>query len=138
MNQPVDGIRELAGLFKQRNNKPYSGPVIGTVLSSPPELTVQHPSGIVLDKSDMIVAAHILRHHRVITLTHLEGTVRQLGDGTGVDLLDTDNNLSPWTTFTYNNIDCEFRDTLAAGDLVILIPTGDGQTFALIDKAVTL
>lgn len=138
MNQPADGIRELARMLSERDNKEYSGPVIGTVLSPPPALTVQHPSGIVLDKDDLVIAAHVLANTRIVTLVHQEGTVRQLGNGTGIDLTDTDDNQAPWTSFQYNNILCEFVDALALGDEVILVPTGDNQTFTLWDKAVRL
>lgn len=134
----LDGAKALAALLKERENKPYSGPVVGTVLTPPPALTVQHPSGLVLDAADLVIAAHVLAGIRIVTLTHQEGAVRQLGNDTGIDLTDTDDNEAPWTSFQYSNLQCDFNDTLAAGDQVILIPTGDNQTFALIDKAVRL
>lgn len=128
-------LQELAGLFKERENKPYSGPVIGTVLSPPPELTVQLPSGLVLDKDDLIIAAHVLAgYSRQHTMTF---------SGSGTTTLKDPETLVPksWivSAVSTNVTDDQVTtDTIAKGDWVILIPTGDGQTFALIDKAVML
>lgn len=132
----MDGITELAKMLKARENKPYMGPQLGKVLTPLPNIKVQMGEKIILTAEHLVIAEHVLRHERVITLTHQESAERNLGDGTGKDLLDTDDDAAPYSSFQYANLSCKFRDTLAPGDMVILIPSTDAQKYFIIGKAV--
>jgi len=84
----MDPISELAKLFKERDNKPYLGPQVGSVISPFPDIKVSLGDSILLEKEDLVIGAMV--------------------------------------------------QGLVAGDEVILIPSGDCQTYYLVDKAVRL
>jgi hypothetical protein len=104
----LDGVTELAKLFKERNNQEYMGFILGKVVTAPPNLQISIGDRIILTSEHVRVAAHVL-----------VGYARQV---------DINGTLS---TMTY-------KDTIKAGDEVILMPTNDHQRFCLIDKAVKL
>ncbi|WP_427340655.1 DUF2577 family protein [Caloranaerobacter sp. DY30410] len=58
----MDGISELAKMFKERENKPYMGPRVGQVISPLPEIKVKLGDKILLDKQRLIIASHIYEH----------------------------------------------------------------------------
>lgn len=110
---------ELAKLFHERNNKSYMGPVIGKVISALPSMKVSIGDKIILYNDDLIIAAHVLPdYEREITVDEATTTAT-----------------SPITKIDGKLI---YKDTLKAGDEVILIPTTDIQKYYLIDKAVRL
>jgi hypothetical protein len=115
----MNGINELAMMFKNRDNQPYLGPITGTMISTPPEIKVSCFDGkVILDKSKLIIAASVLTDYT------REATI----DGATAAP-------SPVTTISGT---LKFTDTLSSGDEVILIPTQDKQTYFLVDKAVRL
>jgi hypothetical protein len=115
----MNGINELAKMFKDRNNKPYLGPITGTIISAPPEIKISCFDGaVILTKSKVIIAASVLEgYERKISISGASAAPSPVStmDGT--------------LTFT---------DTLKPGDEVILVPTTDEQTYFLMDKAVRL
>jgi hypothetical protein len=115
----MNGINELAMMFKDRDNKPYLGPIIGTIIAAPPEIKVSCFDGkVILDKSKVVIAASVLNGYaRKTTIDGASATP------------------SPVTQISGN---LTFTDTLTSGDSVILIPSQDKQTYFLIDKAVRL
>jgi hypothetical protein len=112
-------MTELAQLFKDRDNNPYMGPVTGTVISPPPGIKVSVGNNIILDNEDLIISASVLNgYEREITIDGATTTAS-----------------SPITKIEGK---LTFKDTLKAGDEVILLPTTDIQKYYLIDKAVRL
>ncbi|MED3549954.1 DUF2577 domain-containing protein [Cytobacillus praedii] len=112
-------MTEFAMMLKERENKPYMGPVTGTVISPPPSIKVSVGTNIILDNEDLIISASVLNgYEREITI-----------DGA------TTTAASPITKIEGK---ITFNDTLKAGDEVILLPTTDIQKYYLIDKAVRL
>jgi hypothetical protein len=87
----MDGVTELAKLFKERNNDPYEGYVIGEVVSSLPHVKIRIGDKIILDASHLVFAARLLN----------DGTLKQ-------------------------------------GDMVMMMPSQNGQSYIVIDKAVRL
>jgi hypothetical protein len=55
-------INELAKLFKERDNKPYMGPVTGIVLSPPPSINVQIGDKIILDNDHLVLASLVMEN----------------------------------------------------------------------------
>lgn len=106
----VDGISELAKLLKERENVLYLGPIVGTILSPPPEIKVQIDKNIVLNKNHLIIAGSLLKGYKRLVM--LESTKEQ-------DYIMT-------------------TDTLKVNDEVILIPSMDENTYFLTDWAVRL
>lgn len=144
----MDAISELAMLFKERENTSYMGPQMGTVISPPPDIKVGLGDKIILDKEDLILAAHVLAgYEREIEGNHITGSVFSSRGGK-MDFHLTGN--PPSQNYTITNFSLlastteksegtlKYTDTLKAGDKVILIPSSDNQKYYLIDKAVKL
>jgi hypothetical protein len=130
----MDGISELAKMFKERESRPYVGPRVGKVTSPPPEIKITLEDGIILDKTHLVIAAHVLQDYEreaKIPLTNAEGTTdsKNVGDhgshNHNIETVGLDGKI-------------QFIDTLKPGDKVILIPSTNEQVYFLIDKAVTL
>ncbi len=109
-----------------------------TVTKAPPEIEIMiggNPKDII--KKDLIVTAeHLTRHKRIVTITHDESTVRDLGDGTEKDLLDTDNDEKPYTHFKQSYVEMQFEDVLKVGDKVMVIIFDQGQRYLIVDRMV--
>lgn len=130
----MDGISELAKMLKERESRPYMGPRVGNVTSPPPDIKVVLEDGIILDKTHLVIAAHILSDYEreiKIPLANAEGMTdsKNVGDHGGhnhnIETVGLDGKI-------------QFIDTLKPGDKVILIPTTNEQVYFLIDKAVIL
>ncbi|MTI57491.1 MAG: DUF2577 domain-containing protein [Geosporobacter ferrireducens] len=144
----MDAISELAMLFKERENILYMGPQLGTVISPPPNIKVGLGDKIILDKEDLILAAHVLDgYQREIEATGITNTGVSSSSGnmsfhltgnpppqnytiTGFSL--------PAGTTSKSEGTLKYTDTLKEGDKVILIPSNDNQKYYLVDKAVRL
>ena len=57
----MDGVSELAKMFKDREPIRYMGPVVGTVLSPPPEIKIQIDKKIILDYDEIMNYKEILK-----------------------------------------------------------------------------
>ncbi len=131
--QGKSNLEKLADMFKERNNQVYLGPQVGTVISPPPNIRVKLGDEIILEKSRLVIAAHVLAGYKrsfqgqssgsIITKTPPSPEV--YSDYTVLESLD-------------NTGDITYTDTLKAGDKVILIPSSDDQQYFIIDKAVRL
>ncbi|SNT18627.1 Protein of unknown function [Anaerovirgula multivorans] len=144
----MDGISELAMLFKERENAIYMGPQVGKVISPPPNIKVGLGDKIILDKEDLIISAHVLDgYQREIEVTGIRNTGLNASGG-NMDFHLTGSPPSKNYTITgfsipqsiLNKSDgtLKYMDTLNAGDEVILIPSNDHQKYYLVDKAVRL
>lgn len=112
-------VVELAQLFKERDNKTPIGTVVGTVVSPPPTIQVSVGDKIILDSGDLIIAARVLEgYERMVSIDDVSTT-----SSSAITKIEG--------TMTY-------KDTLKTGDEVILIPSADGQTYFLTDRAVRL
>lgn len=116
---------ELASVIKGVTNQVprFEGFVIGRVISPPDDLRVSIDEAIILDKTNLIIAAHVLNDYE---------REFEIVDG---DEISIDN--SPTSTFTAKG-KFKWTNTLLPGDLVILIPSQNEQMYILIDKAVEL
>lgn len=64
-----------------------------------------------------MVAEHLTRHSRIVTIVHEEQKERDLGDKMEKDLLDTDDDspLPELTKFSYSFVELKFEDVLKKG-----------------------
>lgn len=145
----MDGVSELARLFKERENVPYMGPQLGIVVSPLPDIKVKLGDKIILTKQHLVIAAHLLVTESV------EYGSKDLSAAICGDLPGADSNSSTvigslkfydGTDYPSTRQILELNITkgtkiveyfrLNSGDEVILIPSTDAQLYFLIDKAV--
>jgi hypothetical protein len=109
--------------------------LMATVISPPPNLRVKIDNmTVVLEADDIMVAEHLTRHSRIVTIEHVENAERQLGDKTEKDYIDTDDKAAPYTSFSYNFVKLTFEDVLKAGDRVAVAEFQNGQQFMIVDR----
>ena len=143
----MDGVSELAKMFKDRDPIKYMGPVVGTVLSPPPEIKIQADKDIILDKSHLVIGASVLdgyeRKYEIQGNIKFNdsncGNTNSVNDG-GYQASNHSHILESVNINTQYTADGQIKttDTLKEGDKVILIPSQDEQTYFLIDWAVRL
>ncbi|MBB6218177.1 hypothetical protein HNQ80_004317 [Anaerosolibacter carboniphilus] len=119
---------EFAGMFKERNNKVYTGPQVGVVLSPPPNTRVRLGDEIILTMDHLIIAAHVL-----------SGYKREFSSTSSGDIVTKTPPPETYDTYTVlesldHDGEITLKDTLKIGDQVILIPASTDQTYFLIDK----
>lgn len=153
----MEGISELAKMFKERESIKYMGPIVGTVLSPPPEIKIQIDKNIILDKGNLVVGASILKEYKRKIIIEGEkikfnqsnpptyiGTTDSVNDGgMGASshthkIVDININIPVRIEATKESSYIETTDTINEGDKVILIPSQDEQIYFLIDWAVRL
>lgn len=131
----MDGIVELAMLFKERDNVAYMGPQVGKVVSPPPDIKVSLGKEILLNKEHLLMAAHVLAGYEraiEIPLTNdIEGETELKFVGQPMEHSHDQKSIGVKGKMKYTN-------TLQIGDEVILIPTTDCQRYFLIDKLTSL
>jgi hypothetical protein len=109
--------------------------LMATVISPPPNLRVKIDNmTVVLEADDIMVAEHLTRHSRIVTIEHQENAERNLGDRTEKDRIDTDDMQVPYTSFSYNFVKLTFEDVLKAGDRVAVAEFQNGQQFMIVDR----
>lgn len=116
----MNGVVELAKLFKARENVVNSGVQLGRVVSPLPDIKVALGDKILLTKEHLIFGAHMLRSYKrncSITGSMAFSDVNAAFSAEG---------------------EIEFTDALKAGDRVIIIPTKDEQKYYVLDKAVSV
>lgn len=141
----MDGVSELAMLFKERDNKYYLGPQIGKVISPLPDIKIGLGEKIILTKEHLIFASHILEDYE--REFSVEGNLKFSDFGAGM----TTEAYVPQHGFHLHEIKSlkvntdykstgriQWTDSLKEDDEVILIPTTNEQQYYVIDKVVRL
>lgn len=110
---------------------------LATVIESPPNLKLRRDSDqLILEKEEIVVAEHLTRHSRIVTIEHTELAQRQLGDGVQPDHLHTDDLQYPITYYRDNYVWMRFEDLLLVGDRVLLACDDDNMVYYVLDRAV--
>ena len=131
-----DGLTEFAMLFKERDSKTPQSMTTGFVTSPPPEAQIRLNEVVVLDKDNLIFAAHLLvDYEREADFSGGNIKFSDANSGTtesggGIVSLNVD------TDYESKHVKIKMIDTLKPGDEVILMPMVDGQTYFVLDKAV--
>lgn len=133
---------ELAKIFKDtaKSVPTFEGFLVGKVLAAPPDIKVSIDEAIILDKSHLVIAAHVLKdYEREFEI--LEGEIQFTDENCGTTSVSSNHshniaslNVDSQTLKAKGKI--KWTDTLKADDLVILVPAGNGQMYILLDKAV--
>ena len=108
----MDGIVEIAKMFKDRDNTEYDGYVIGDVISDFPDIKIKIDNGIILDNTHLVFSAHLIK-----------GYTRE------IEIVDSNNQKIIGKL--------KMKDTIVKGDKVILFPSKNSQSYVVTDKAVT-
>lgn len=117
-------------------NKPLNVE-IATVTAAAPDLKIKLDSdGLELEKDELIVMEHLTRHDRIITLEHVELAERDLGDGVGIDHLDTDDLAAPVTSYKHSYVKMTVEDVLKVGDRVAVVCLAEDMVYVVLDRTV--
>ena len=128
------GLSQLVQAIKKVGFNPYDKFELATVISAPPDLRIQIDNmREVLEKDDVLVAEHLTRHKRIVTITHEEGKERNVGDMTPFPK-DTDADGELYFKTEY--LELQFEDVLKPGDRVYVSSMNDGQTYLIHDRVV--
>ena len=115
-----EAIVSIAKQFQNAKNggKQFEGFLIGDVVAELPDIKIQIDSAIILDKTMLIFAAHVLpgyvRDYELYDITDDELVLRR-SDGK-----------------------IKWIDELKNGDKLILVPSSNDNMYIVIDKAVSL
>ncbi len=142
-----DGYLRLAKLFKQRENPVLIGPIIGTVITAPPELEVYVNEKIQLQKHQIIIGEEKVKNYQ--RKFSAEGDVVDLEielSSFSIDSPDKDSggdshgtvsgtgSLTGKGTFKKTGT-IKWTDELVEEDEVILVPMQNNNLYFLLDKA---
>lgn len=133
------GASQLAQVIKRLGYNAYDKFELATVTAPPPTLKIKIDNmAVELEDDDVIVAQHLTRHKRIVTIEHEELKERNLGDMVVQDGLDTDDMVegNPITTYKHSYVELTFEDVLKTGDRVIVASINDGQSYVILDRAV--
>lgn len=126
-----DGASKLVQLIRDVGSNDSSTMSIGTVLSAPPEITVQLDNDpIVLDKGDLIIAQRLTAHERIANVFSANITMPMTSEG---HLTHT----HAITSVTLNNAVISYTDELAPGDRVLVECDDERMKYTIIDRVVT-
>ncbi|QSB10439.1 DUF2577 domain-containing protein [Lysinibacillus fusiformis] len=131
---------EFAKMFKERDNQPYEGYIVGEVVEDFPEIAIKLDAQRILYKEHLVFAAHILKDYE--REFEIEGEIQFTDENCGetnVVSLHSHSiqslNVDSQTLKAKGKI--KWTDTIKKTDLVILVPNADHQKYIVIDKAVT-
>ncbi|MGG3801798.1 DUF2577 domain-containing protein [Metabacillus fastidiosus] len=114
--------------------------VEAVVVEAPPNLKIKLKDNdkLILTKEFLVVAEHLTRHTRIVTLKHYEAAERQLGDKVEKDYCQSefinDDLSAPYTSFSFNFIELQFEDVLKKDDKVLVAAIQGGQSFYIVDR----
>ncbi|WP_346773990.1 DUF2577 domain-containing protein [Brevibacillus sp. SYP-B805] len=128
------GISQLEQWIKDVGYNDFDKLYLATVTSVPPNLKVKIDNWpIELEADDLIVAEHLTRHTRIVTITHDEGTSRDVGD---MNPKPTDHDSEGDLYFRTEYLELKFEDVLKEGDRVLVASMNEGQTYVILDRVV--
>lgn len=123
---------KLAEELKKRQNPNMLGPIIGTVISSPPELMISILEGQVFITKCYVLDNLLSGYTRTISIPMqaAAGTTNSVDDG-GDNASSHSHNIQ---SLQLSEVTFNYNDTLKPGDQVFLIPTNDNQVYFLVGK----
>ncbi|QQE73150.1 DUF2577 domain-containing protein [Brevibacillus composti] len=133
------GVSQLKQMIARIGYNRFDRLELATVVSPPPDLRIRIDNmALDLEADDLVVAEHLTRHKRIVTITHEELAERDLGDKIERDGLDTDDMVegNPITEYRHAYVELTFEDVLKPGDRVIVASMNDGQAYLILDRVV--
>lgn len=135
---------QILQMMKRRGaSKPVSIE-LATVTAAVPNLQITlDADGLPLDKGDLIVAEHLTRHDRVVSINYeypKTWTKAEIGDEPK-DADSTRNNIgsdaiTPFENYSMNYASMTFEDVLKVGDRVVVACLDDDMVYVILDRAV--
>lgn len=142
-----DAYLKLAKLFKQRENPVLIGPVIGTVITAPPELEVYVNKKIQLRKHQIVIGEEKVKNYQrefssegevgELKIELSQFSITSSNKDSGGDSHGTVSGAGSFTgkgTFKKTGA-IKWTDELMEGDEVILVPMQNNNLYFLLDKA---
>jgi len=132
---PVEGdaFSKLNSLFSEGTNAADRAAKIelATVTSAAPDIEIKlDADGLTLDKESIIVAEHLTRYDRIVTIQHVEGEQRDLGDKTVTNIS------APKTdSYKHSYVKLTFEDVLKVGDRILVACLDADMTYIILDRA---
>ncbi|WP_029100222.1 DUF2577 domain-containing protein [Brevibacillus thermoruber] len=129
------GASQLVQLIRQIGYNDYDRFELATVVAPPPELRIKIDNmALELEADDVLVAEHLTRHTRIVTVKHEQDAERDVGD---TEPKPRDNDSTGSLAWTYSYVELQFEDVLKAGDRVLVASMNDGQSYVILDRVVT-
>ena len=129
------GVSRFAQEIKRLGYNDYDRFELATVVAPPPELRIKIDNmALELEADDVLVAEHLTRHKRIVTIKHEQDAERDVGD---TEPKPRDNDSTGSLAWTYSYVEMQFEDVLKAGDRVLVASMNDGQSYVILDRVVT-
>lgn len=128
-----DAFSKLNALFTEGTNAADRAAKIeiATVTSSAPNLEIKlDADGLVLDKDVLVVAEHLTRHERIVSIEHVESEQRDLGDKVVANI-----STPTMTPYTHSYVKMTFEDVLKVGDRVLVACLDADMTYIILARA---
>ncbi len=130
-----DGFSQLRQVVAEVGRNDYDKLELATVTAPPPALRIKIDNmALELEADDLVVAEHLTRHTRIVTITHEQDAERDVGD---TEPKPRDNDSSGSLAWAHSYIELRFEDVLKPGDRVLVSSMNDGQTYVIKDRVVT-
>nr|DAD95053.1 MAG TPA: Protein of unknown function (DUF2577) [Siphoviridae sp. ctVqj4] len=135
-----DWATQLAREFRSRDNPNTIGPIIGTIVSPPPDLNISILEGQVFITKCYVLDYVLNDYTRTISIptTTAMGTGVTNAVNDGGDHATAHSHSVLLQSIALSLVQVVFNDTLKVGDQVLLIPTGDNQVYFLVGKVTLL
>lgn len=106
------------------------------VIAAPPDLQIKIKGNdkLIIPKELIVVSEHLTRHKRIVTIKHVEGAEREVGD---IKPPPKDHDSEGSLAFAYSYVEMQFEDVLKVGDKVMVETFEGGQKFYIKDRIVT-
>lgn len=142
------GFSKMSQVIKNISVTSYNGITLelATVTVPLPNIKVKVDGmNIELEKEDLIIAEHLLKHGRRVNLSNSGGTTVFSGNVSGLQPRE-----SPYSNvdikelqltngdLNVNDAEIRYTDEIKIGDRVIIAGINSGQTYVILDRAVIL
>lgn len=126
-----DGSSKMVQLIRDVGSNDSSTLALGTVLSAPPEITVQLDNDpIVLDKGDLIIAQRLTAHQRNADVFSANIAMPMSTEG-------YIQHTHALTSITLKDAVISYTDVLVPGDRVLVDCDEERMKYTIIDRVVT-
>jgi hypothetical protein len=126
---------EIAKQLKKRDLKMPLGPLLGKVISIDPINISILGDKVILTEKQCYLCSNLIEAHKRKADLKIEGysvgasAIDSRGDSISTITIDNKEDY---------NAEITFKELLKKGDMVLCLPTSDGQTFFIIDKVVSI
>ena len=138
-----DSYSKLRQMMSRAGDKPAGVRIeLATVVESPPNLKVRRDSDqLILEKDELVVAQHLTRHTRNVSINYEWNESRDLGDssvttGSRRNYIVGQPDVTPYHSYDMDYAYLTMQDVLKVGDRVLLACDDDNMVYYVLDRAV--